>query len=285
VALIVAAVFWTWLWGPIGLLLSTPLTVCIVVVGKHVPQLKFLDVLLSDKPALPPGVSYYQRLLAGDREEAEEVAGGAGKSLGAEQLPDEVFIPALLHARRDRAEDDLTAEKETEVFDATGEIVGRLFPAPERTEEAAPATPLVLGCPAHHRVEELVVRLLGALMTPGGYRVETLSTRLLPAEVEATIERERPAVLFIAVMPPGGIVQARYLCRRLRKHFKELPIVVGYWGRVRNFDSLLVKLRAAGASYVTTSLAQTRSQIEALVAPPAAPAATPPPPNAAVALP
>jgi hypothetical protein len=289
VALIVAAVFWTWLWGPIGLLLSTPLTVCIVVLGKHVPQLKFLDVLLSDKPALPPGVSYYQRLLAGDREEAEEVARGAGKSGGTEQLPDEVFIPALLHARRDRAEDDLTAEKETDVFDATGEIVARLFPAPERAEGAAAAltttAPLILGCPAHHRVEELVVRLLGALMTPEQYRVEALSTRLLPAEVEATIERERPAVLFIAVMPPGGIVQARYLCRRLRKHFKDLPIVVGYWGRVRNFDSLLVKLRAAGASYVTTSLAQTKSQIEALVAPPVPPPATPPPPQAAVALP
>jgi len=285
VALIVAAVFWTWLWGPIGLLLSTPLTVCIVVLGKHVPQLKFLDVLLSDKPALPPGVSYYQRLLAGDREEAEEVARGAGKSGGTEQLPDEVFIPALLHARRDRAEDDLTAEKESEVFDATGEIVGRLFPAPERGEDAALTRPLILGCPAHHRVEELVVRLLGAVMAPNGYRVDALSTRLLPAEVEATIERERPAVLFIAVMPPGGIVQARYLCRRLRKHFKDLPIVVGYWGRVRNFDSLLVKLRAAGASYVTTSLAQTKSQIEALVAPPVPPPATPPPPQAAVALP
>jgi predicted PurR-regulated permease PerM len=289
VALIVAAVFWTWLWGPIGLLLSTPLTVCIVVLGKHVPQLKFLDVLLSDKPALPPSVSYYQRLLAGDREEAEKVASGAGKSLGAEQLPDEVFIPALLHARRDRAEDDLTAEKETEVLDATGDIIARLFPGPRPVEETAGARPdtmpLVLGCPAHHRVEELVVRLLGATMAPNSYSVEALSTRLLPAEVETTIEHERPAVLFIAVMPPGGIVQARYLCRRLRKRFKELPIVVGYWGRVRNFDALLVKLRAAGASYVTTSLAQTKSQIEALVAPPASPPATSPPPQAAVALP
>jgi hypothetical protein len=122
-------------------------------------------------------------------------------------------------------------------------------------------------------------------MAPNSYSVEALSTRLLPAEVETTIEHERPAVLFIAVMPPGGIVQARYLCRRLRKRFKELPIVVGYWGRVRNFDALLVKLRAAGASYVTTSLAQTKSQIEALVAPPASPPATSPPPQATVALP
>src|SRR5205807_1267110 len=91
------------------------------------------------------------------------------------------------------------------------------------------------------------------------------STRTLPAEIETRIERERPAVLFVAVLPPGGVTQARYLCRRLRRRFADLPIVVGYFGRVRDFDRLLVRLRAAGASYVTTSVAQTSTQILALL--------------------
>ena len=74
VAVLVAAVFWTTLWGPVGLLLSTPLTVCLVVLGRHVPQLGFFDVLLGDEPALPPELKFYQRLLARDPEEATELA-------------------------------------------------------------------------------------------------------------------------------------------------------------------------------------------------------------------
>src|SRR5437764_13873681 len=73
VAVLVAAVFWTWLWGPIGLLLSTPLTVCLVVIGKHVPQLQFLDIMLGDEPVLPPHARVYQRLIALGEEEASEV--------------------------------------------------------------------------------------------------------------------------------------------------------------------------------------------------------------------
>ena len=84
-------------------------------------------------------------------------------------------------------------------------------------------------------------------------------------EIEARIERENPALVVVAVMPPGGVVQARYLCRRLRRRFADLRIVVCYLGRVRDFDRLLVRLRAAGASYVTTSLLQSRSQIQALL--------------------
>jgi hypothetical protein len=82
-------------------------------------------------------------------------------------------------------------------------------------------------------------------------------------------------VVFVAVLPPGGIEQARYLCRRLRRRFADLPILVGYFGRSRDFDRLLVRLRRSGASYVTTSLAQARTQIKALVGAPKATAVEP----------
>ena len=102
VALLVAAAFWAWVWGPIGLVLSTPLTVCLVVLGQHVPRLKFLSLLLGDQPALAPDVNYYQRLLAGDALEAAQVAGEYAAAKGREHVPDEVFVPALSRARRDR---------------------------------------------------------------------------------------------------------------------------------------------------------------------------------------
>ena len=97
--------------------------------------------------------------------------------------------------------------------------------------------------------------------------MDTVTTRALPIDIEKAIERDRPDLVFIAVMPPGGLIQARYLCRRLGKRFAGVRIVVGYWGRARDFDRLLVRLRSAGASYVTTSIGQTRTQVLALIGP------------------
>lgn len=266
VAILVATVFWTWLWGPAGLLLSTPLTVCIVVLGKHVAPLKFFDVMLGDQPALPPSASYYQRLLAGDRKEAADVVRQYAAVNGPDAVPDGVLLPALLLARRDRQAGDLSPDDESMIFDVTKEIVDGLSPVGPPAEEAIPGgTTLVLGCPAHHRAEELTLHMLAQLTRTLGCRTEVVSSRTLPAETEARIAAENPAMVFVAVLPPGGLVQARYLCRRLRRRFKDLKIVVGYWGRSRNFDRLLVRLRAAGASYVTTSLGQSRTQVKALL--------------------
>ena len=285
VALLIAVAFWTWVWGPMGLVLSTPLTVCLVVLGQHVPRLEFLALLLGDRPALEPHEGYYQRLLSRDRREAKQVATVHARASGQEKVYDEVLLPALVLARRDRRHGGLSPEDETFVFQATKDLLAsfadqataspesppaadadsRLAGPPEAGSESAPGRVLVLGCPAHHEAEELSVSMLAQLLEPDGYRVEAVSTKALPAEVEARVERESPALVFVAILPPGGLVQARYLCRRLRKRFAELPIIVGYWGDERHYDQLLVRLRSAGASYVTTSLLQSRSQIQALV--------------------
>ena len=102
VALLVAAAFWTFLWGPIGLVLSGPLTVCLVVLGKYVPQLEFFDVLLGDEPALDPDVTYYQRLLARDQDEAAQMVLAQAQDDVPEQVYDELLVPALNYAKRDR---------------------------------------------------------------------------------------------------------------------------------------------------------------------------------------
>ena len=264
-ALMVAALFWTWVWGPVGLILSTPLTVCLVVLGQHVPRLGFLSQLLSDQPALAPYLAFYQRLLAGDRREAEAVAKTYATSQGWVRALDDVLLPALTLARRDRAQAGMTPEDEASVVDAISGIVQDLSPPVPAGEAERSPRALVLGCPAHHRAEELTLAMLAAALRPDGCRIETVTTREMPAEIEARIVSEHPDLVFVAVLPPGGVVQARYLCRRLRRKFADLKIVVGYWGRVRNFDKLLVSLRAAGASYVTTSIEQSRTQIVALL--------------------
>jgi len=274
VAILVAAVFWTWLWGPIGLLLSTPLTVCLAVLGRHVPMLGFLDVLLGDRPALEPHVRFYQRLLARDAAEAEKLARAHAEARGREQVPDEVAIPALLLARRDREREGLPAEDEAYILDTTSQIMDRLAEADAGAADApADGAPLVLCLPAHHRAEEVALHMLARFLRTDGYDVQVSTTRSMPSEIETRVERGRPAAVFVAVVPPGGLAQARYLCRRLRRKFPELRIVVGYWGRTGQFDRLLVRLRAAGASYVATSLVQGAGQLKAIADAPA-PAAT-----------
>jgi predicted PurR-regulated permease PerM len=267
IALLVAAAFWTWIWGPIGLVLSTPLTVCLVVLGQHVPRLKFLTLLLGDQPGLPPHVGYYQRLLARDEKEARDVIQQYVLAHGRDKVYDDVFLPALALARRDRKHGGLTVDEEDYIYQETRKILDGLSePASLPAGEGQKAvSALVLGCPAHHEAEELSLQMLAHLLQPSGCQLDGITTKVLPSQIETRIEQERPALVFLAVLPPGGLVQARYLCKRLRKRFADLTIVVGYWGQTRNFDKLLVSLRLAGAAYVTTSLLQSRSQIQTLV--------------------
>src|SRR6185295_19000974 len=113
VAILVSAVFWTWLWGPIGLLLATPLTVIVAVLGKHVPQLAFLDVILGDEQVLEPSVRVYQRLLSLDQEEAGELLHDYRKQKGLQCVYDQVMIPALAMAEKDRHTGQVDSERET----------------------------------------------------------------------------------------------------------------------------------------------------------------------------
>ena len=125
-AVLVAAAFWAWLWGPVGLLLSTPLTVCLVVMGKYVPALEFLSILLSDEPALTPPDRVYQRLLALDQEEAADLMHEYAKTMPLEQLYDEVLLPALALAEADAQHGGLSAERRAAVRKSVAEIADEL---------------------------------------------------------------------------------------------------------------------------------------------------------------
>ena len=107
--------------------------------------------------------------------------------------------------------------------------------------------------------------MLGRLLKADNCAVEIIPTKVLPREIQRRVELEKPAVVFIGILPPGGLVQASYLSKLLRRHFPDLSIVVGYWDEVRKFDKLVVQVHSAGGDYVTTSLRQARSQIAALI--------------------
>ena len=274
VGLLVAVAFWTWLWGPVGLVLATPLTVCVVVLGKYVPRMDFIGVLISDQPAMESNMSYYQRLLAMDQAEAAEIVEEHLNTHPQEQLFDGVLIPALNYARRDRELGRLTEDDEQFVFRATREILEDLNSLkPKSSSELSdssktkttdgncpvilPKVP-ILGCPAQDEADELALHMFRLLLDSTRYEVEVMSDAVLTSEIVAFIGEKSPSMIFIATVSPGGLAQTRYLCKRLRARFPNLKIAVGRWG-MGSEDSNSILL--AGADRVGITMIETREQI------------------------
>jgi predicted PurR-regulated permease PerM len=165
IAILVSAVFWTWLWGAVGLLLATPLTVVLVVIGKYVPQMQFLDIMLGDEPVLEPGERVYQRLLATDQEEATELVREYLKEMDLERVYDEVLNPALALAEQDRHRGRLDERRQAYIRQAMRDMIEELGDEwrlrQERTDadamkaaaamtvEAAKGTAALTGAAAH----------------------------------------------------------------------------------------------------------------------------------------
>ncbi|HLH52387.1 MAG TPA: AI-2E family transporter [Verrucomicrobiae bacterium] len=245
-AVLVAAVFWTWLWGAAGLLLATPLTVCVVVIGHHVPNLEFLRVLLSDEPVLKPKTRLYQRMLAMDAEEAGLVAEQYLKDKTLEQLYDDVIVPALTMAEEDRHRGRLDEDKEQYIFQNTRILVEDVAErCEELLEKQGEGSALVLSntggaekivlpnngpvqmvcIPARDTADELAAFMLSQLLQKRGFSVKALNAGLSPAAVIQEVESSGAPTAFVTAVPPFAYMHIRYICRRLRNQFKDLKLV------------------------------------------------------------
>src|SRR5262245_3767812 len=273
VALIVAIMFWTWLWGPVGLLLSTPLTVCLGVLGKYVPQLTFLGVLLSDERVTELN-RYYQRLVAHDLDGAVEIVEDFLQTQTLTEVYDAVLVPALYYAIQDQQHNNLTLDEAQFIYQATHDLVEDLGTSqsstatvmmPQAHEEDAAATlpPKVhiLACPAYDEADEVALRMLQQTLDPTQFEVEITRSALLTAEVLLLVEQTSPALLCIGLVPPGGFAQTRYLCKRLRISFPQLPIVIGCWGGTTEEEEHMALLHLDSLTSMSTTLLGTGHQI------------------------
>jgi predicted PurR-regulated permease PerM len=264
VALIAAATFWTWLWGPIGLLLSTPLTVCLVVLGRHVPQLEFLDVLLGNTPVLAPDETFYQRLLANDSEEATEQAEEFAKERPICDFFDVVVIPALRRAQDDSDDGALTPERRMTIkagvramLEGLSDDVSDGVPAPEHT--ARPETegaPEIICVAGRNELDETAASLLVHLLrAEHSVRVD----EALPAEALASsYPREwlfgQATLVCLSLISTTSPARARYLVRRLRRRAPRARVVVGFWGLAHEELPVAVAAIAGPDIMVATSL-------------------------------
>jgi predicted PurR-regulated permease PerM len=268
VPLLLAVMFWTGLWGIVGLVLATPLTVCLAVLGKHVSQLEFLAVLLGTRPALGAGTRYYQRLVARDRHEAAAVARDYLTTHPAGHLYDEVLIPALGLLRRGRRSGELRPEDEQVILQTTRELVEEL--GQNVPPAAAPSGDgcRVLALPSCDGADEVTLLMLRDLCRASGHDIR-LGGGDLTSGMVARVQRERPALVFLAALAPGGLTQARYLCRRLHSQYPALRVVVGRWGCRRDPRRSRRLLLSAGADRVVTTLREARGQLAQLSRAPA----------------
>jgi predicted PurR-regulated permease PerM len=291
VAVVIAAIFWSWLWGPIGLIISTPLTLCLVVLGRHVDRLEFLEVLLGDRPALTPIENFYQRLLADDPDEALQQAELLLKERSLSGYYDEVALKGLQLAANDAERGVLGIEKLERIKHGVRSLVNDLgahddrdphpeekeeaqgvaskaerdIPAPAASSAAAPdagnlapvwrtASP-ILCLAGRGLLDEAASSILAQLLGKHGLGARVAAYEEASRDGIAKLDVDSVAMVCISYLEiSGGPAALHYLVRRLRQRIPGVPILVGLWP---SEDAVLKddRVRAViGADYFTTSL-------------------------------
>lgn len=264
-ALLIGAVFWTWLWGTAGLILATPMTVCLLVLGKYVPSLKFLSMLLGSEPAQAPPAMFYQRLLAEDIDHLLEIAHEHIEKNSLAHFYDQVLMPALILAEEDRHQGTLTLAKQRRIFQSCRELIeelGKDAPPDAPSESVAEGRVQVLGVPASDEADEIVGLMLKELLAAQGIRAHVMSAVDPTASLAEEVPLEALKVIFVSALPPSTLVSARQACRRLRGRFRSVPILLGVWAPHTPPTELQARLGRNEAHAVTTTLGSAVERIQ-----------------------
>jgi predicted PurR-regulated permease PerM len=284
-ALLVTTVFWTTLWGWAGLVLAIPLTVCVIVLGRYVPRMSFLHVLLGDESALSVEIQFYQRLLALDQEDARLIATTFLKTHPLVSLYDTVLVPALTLAEQDRHKGALDEMRESFLFLSVSEIISEL--TVYGTEEAvakrkklrslwtssgarelpsSPTEPAASGIrifcfPASDQADEITSSMLAQLLERAGHGVLSLPVGSPFEEILTHLPPEPDDVVCISALPPFAFAQSHSLCQRVRMQLPQAKIVAGIWGYTGDLDKAKERFGSAQPDRVVASLAEAVEQI------------------------
>ncbi len=284
-ALLVTTVFWAMLWGWAGLVLAVPLTVCMIVLGRYVPRMSFLHVLLGDETALSVEAQFYQRLLALDQEDARTIATTFLKTHSLVSLYDEVLVPALTLAEQDRHKGGLDETRESFLFLSVSEIVSELgvyrpesalaksrkltsrwmSPGPHElpSSNAAPSPSAirVFCLSANDQADEIMSSMLSQLLERAGHGVLSLPVGSPFEEILAHLPPEPQDVVCISALPPFAFAQSRALCQRVRIYLPQIKILAGVWGFTGDLDKAKERFGSTRPDKVVASLAQAVEQI------------------------
>jgi len=263
-ALLVSALFWIWVWGPVGLLLSTPLTVCIAVLGRHVRSLRFLAIMFADEPALAPHLRYYQRLLARNEDEASVLANRQVAELGVVGLMDEVLTPALVLGTQHRAGEEITEEDFDFIVESTAEIVNNIR---GKQRESAVGEVRVLALSTHAPIDRVALDMLCTACAGNGLQIEALNSEVPFEETMARIAQERPTLTCVVAISPTRGAEARNYCRRIRAARPEAKLLVLRLNPIAtDTEHSIARMKEAGADFVVMSIHDAVKEVEKLLA-------------------
>jgi len=266
-AVILASIFWSWLWGGLGLILSVPLTVTLVVLGKNFPNLSFLSTLLGSESAVPPNMQLYHRLLRRGSDEAADLVDSFQKVKPLIDIYDSLLVPTLALAKTDRFQGTLEDEREAQLLASVkflAEDLSERRDAPASSEKGPPIPPSapialsVLCIPAADESDEIIALMLSKLLSKDGFATDTLSPTSSVAEKIAELGKRKADIVVISALPPGALVPARYLYKRIRNAYPTLEVVVGLWSQGISAEELKERFEADENTRFATTLAEAR---------------------------
>ena len=260
VALLLAAAFWTWVWGFAGLFLAVPLTVCVAVMGKYIPQMHFLYVLLGDQPVLEPHERLYQRLLGSGRDQADSLLEEVLRSNTVLEVCDSVIVPAMQLVESDFDRGALVAARRDSVLQQVSDWAEERFETLERSKShrrsQAGGTMLTVVCiPASDLADGITARLLAAALLENGVDATVAGIESVEAQMQRPEVAGRLRAAIVSALPPQAVAPARSLCKRIRLSSGDLPILVGLWNDGGDLQRARERLESAGASRIVMSFA------------------------------
>jgi hypothetical protein len=240
--------------------------------GRYIPQMEFIDILIGGRAALEPKFRLYQRLLAKDRAEAVEIAEEYRREHGLLGLFDDLMLPALQLAEQER-HGGLVDEPKQEFLLATFREMIEDCAQREQEEQrdraeaeagagSAPFTPTrVLCVPAGDEADEIAGLMLEHLLQAQGYEVDTASVEYLSGELVSEVEQTGARLVFISALPPAALVAARYICKRISSRWPGIPILVGLWHAVGDVPQARSRLENCGAVKIVITYAEALTEM------------------------
>jgi predicted PurR-regulated permease PerM len=265
VAVIAGALFWTWLWGAIGLFLCTPLTVCLVVMGKYVPGLKAISDMFGSEPVLEPHARFYQRMLAMDSEEMLRLAEEFVEAHDLVAFYDQVMVPALIMAEEDRQTGRLAEMRQQFIVQNSRELIEDLGER-ECLKRGVSATgrPAEIMClPARDDADEIAALMLVQALRAEGVPADLASPTLLPEQCEKLVRGGTARAVVISALPPDALAPGRRLCRKIKQSCPSIPVIVGLWTPNSAGTEISQRLAAANPDAVVTTLKGAVQQLTA----------------------
>jgi methylmalonyl-CoA mutase cobalamin-binding subunit len=242
--------------------LSTPLTVCLSVLGRHTPQLEFLNVVLGDEPVLSSSVIFYQRLLALDQQDAQNVLETLGKDQPLITVFDEIVLPALAMAERDRHTGQLDAKREDFIVQSINEFVTELAEAEPAPRDRKPRSTRVFCVPAHDAADEIAAAMCAHFLVQEGFPAIAFPVTDSPGQLIHTLGAQADDVVCISAVPPFASGNARRISKDIRDSGVAPIIIAGLWTSDQSSPARMERLRKSLSAIVVTTLAEVVAQVE-----------------------